>query len=191
LFVIPCNLSRRTARRQPDPYILLAAADAVTQRAKLGTIVANASLQHPALLLPHFSQMARLFGGERVYAGLGAGWNREEFEALGLVWQAQVNECSAWRRPWSSDASSSTKASVIFKAPRIAGEVPPQSRVCSALYASHICRQQAAGLIDSNPGPRDSAVILIASPKDSPTTSSSISTPQTSPAASPHRDRWP
>ncbi len=80
--------SRRTARRQPDPYILLAAAGAVTERAKLGTIVANAGLQHPALLLRHFSQLARLFGGERVYAGLGAGWNREEFEALGLVWQA-------------------------------------------------------------------------------------------------------
>ena len=74
--------SRRTARRQPDPYILLAAAGAVTERAKLGTIVANAGLQHPALLLRHFSQLARLFGGERVYAGLGAGWNREEFEAV-------------------------------------------------------------------------------------------------------------
>ncbi len=80
--------SRRTARRQSDPYILLAAAGAVTERAKLGTIVANAGLQHPALLLRHFSQLARLFGGERVYAGLGAGWNREEFEALGLTWQA-------------------------------------------------------------------------------------------------------
>jgi len=41
--------SRRTARRQPDPYILLAAAGAVTQRAKLGTIVANAGLQHPGI----------------------------------------------------------------------------------------------------------------------------------------------
>jgi alkanesulfonate monooxygenase SsuD/methylene tetrahydromethanopterin reductase-like flavin-dependent oxidoreductase (luciferase family) len=80
--------SRRTARRPPDPYILLAAAGAATERAKLGTIVANAGLQHPALLLRHFSQLARLFGGERIYAGLGAGWNREEFEALGLLWQA-------------------------------------------------------------------------------------------------------
>lgn len=79
--------TRRTARRLPDPYILLAAAGAVTERAKLGTIVANAGLQHPALVLRHFSQLARLFGGERVYAGLGAGWNREEFEALGLAWQ--------------------------------------------------------------------------------------------------------
>ena len=79
--------SRRTARRPSDPYMLLAAAGAVTERAKLGTVVANAGLQHPALLLRHFSQLARLFGGERVYAGLGAGWNREEFEALGLAWQ--------------------------------------------------------------------------------------------------------
>jgi len=80
--------SRRTAPGEPDPYILLAAAGAVTERAKLGTIVANAGLQHPALLLRHFCQLARLFGGERVYAGLGAGWNREEFEALGLAWHA-------------------------------------------------------------------------------------------------------
>ena len=28
--------------------------------------------------------MAKLAGGERVFAGIGAGWNREEFEALGL-----------------------------------------------------------------------------------------------------------
>jgi alkanesulfonate monooxygenase SsuD/methylene tetrahydromethanopterin reductase-like flavin-dependent oxidoreductase (luciferase family) len=70
--------------------MLLAAAGVVTERAKLGTIVANAGLQHPALLLRHFSQLARLFGGKRVYAGLGAGWNREEFEALGLVWQSHA-----------------------------------------------------------------------------------------------------
>ena len=28
--------------------------------------------------------LAALFGGERVLAGIGAGWNREEFEALGM-----------------------------------------------------------------------------------------------------------
>jgi alkanesulfonate monooxygenase SsuD/methylene tetrahydromethanopterin reductase-like flavin-dependent oxidoreductase (luciferase family) len=35
-------------------------------------------------LLHSFANLALLHGGERVYAGLGAGWSAPEFEALGL-----------------------------------------------------------------------------------------------------------
>jgi len=48
------------------------------------TVEVNASGTHPALLLRQFSQLAVLVGGERVTAGLGAGWSTEEFAALGL-----------------------------------------------------------------------------------------------------------
>ena len=44
----------------------------------------NTAWIHPALLLRQFSQLAVLVGGERVTAGLGAGWSTEEFAALGL-----------------------------------------------------------------------------------------------------------
>jgi alkanesulfonate monooxygenase SsuD/methylene tetrahydromethanopterin reductase-like flavin-dependent oxidoreductase (luciferase family) len=44
----------------------------------------NAAWIHPALLLRQFNQLAVLVGGERVTAGLGAGWSTEEFAALGL-----------------------------------------------------------------------------------------------------------
>jgi alkanesulfonate monooxygenase SsuD/methylene tetrahydromethanopterin reductase-like flavin-dependent oxidoreductase (luciferase family) len=63
---------------------LLAAAGTFSDRLHLGTFVSNASLLHPALLLRQFAQLAAMFGGERVLAGIGAGWNRPEFEALGM-----------------------------------------------------------------------------------------------------------
>jgi alkanesulfonate monooxygenase SsuD/methylene tetrahydromethanopterin reductase-like flavin-dependent oxidoreductase (luciferase family) len=66
-----------------DPFSTLAAVGALSEQLVLGTLVANAGLCHPALILRHFVQLAALFGGERVLAGLGAGWSSEEFEALG------------------------------------------------------------------------------------------------------------
>ena len=75
--------SRQDAARPPEPLTLLAAIAASTQRLTVGTIVSNAGLLHPALLVRQFAQIAQLVGGERVLAGLGAGWNREEFDALG------------------------------------------------------------------------------------------------------------
>src|SRR5438132_4028775 len=76
--------SRREAARPPEPLTLLAAAGALSIRLHVGTIVSNASLLHPALLLRQFAELAVLLGGRRVLAGIGAGWNRPEFEALGM-----------------------------------------------------------------------------------------------------------
>jgi alkanesulfonate monooxygenase SsuD/methylene tetrahydromethanopterin reductase-like flavin-dependent oxidoreductase (luciferase family) len=76
--------SRREADRPPEPLTLLAAAGVLSDRLHVGTIVANAGFQHPALLLRQFAQLAVLLGGGRVLAGIGAGWNRPEFEALGM-----------------------------------------------------------------------------------------------------------
>ncbi len=70
--------------RPVEPMTLLGAVAALSDRLRLGTIVSNAGLLHPALLIRQFAQLAALVGGERVLAGLGAGWNREEFEALGM-----------------------------------------------------------------------------------------------------------
>jgi alkanesulfonate monooxygenase SsuD/methylene tetrahydromethanopterin reductase-like flavin-dependent oxidoreductase (luciferase family) len=75
---------RREADRPPEPLTLLAAAGALSDHLHVGTIVANAGLLHPALLLRQFAQLAVLLGGDRVLAGIGAGWNRPEFEALGM-----------------------------------------------------------------------------------------------------------
>lgn len=70
---------------QPDPFVVLPAIGALSPTLRLGTIVANCGIVNPAWVLRHLSQLASLYGGDRVVAGLGAGWNAEEFEALGMA----------------------------------------------------------------------------------------------------------
>lgn len=75
---------RAKSYRPDDPIVVLATVAALSPRLAVGTLVANVGLLHPALVLRHFAQLAVLVGGERVLAGLGAGWNPEEFAALGV-----------------------------------------------------------------------------------------------------------
>ena len=75
---------RREARGSGDPFVTLAAAAMASDRLMLGTSVVNTAFAHPALAIRSFCGLAELVGGERVLAGIGAGWNREEFDALGM-----------------------------------------------------------------------------------------------------------
>src|SRR5450631_2750304 len=76
----------RSQSAQPacDPMTTLAAVAALSDRLGLQTVVANTAWQQPALLLRQFAQLAVLAGGDRVTAGLGAGWSTEEFDAIGM-----------------------------------------------------------------------------------------------------------
>jgi alkanesulfonate monooxygenase SsuD/methylene tetrahydromethanopterin reductase-like flavin-dependent oxidoreductase (luciferase family) len=77
--------ARRESFRGSDPFIRLAIAGAISDRLVLGTGVANLGFQHPAMPLRQFVELASMFGGGRVLAGIGAGWNPEEFDALGMT----------------------------------------------------------------------------------------------------------
>jgi alkanesulfonate monooxygenase SsuD/methylene tetrahydromethanopterin reductase-like flavin-dependent oxidoreductase (luciferase family) len=67
-----------------DPLTAMAAVVALSDTLAVQTVVANTAWIHPALLLRQFAQLAVLADGQRVTAGLGAGWSTEEFDALGL-----------------------------------------------------------------------------------------------------------
>jgi alkanesulfonate monooxygenase SsuD/methylene tetrahydromethanopterin reductase-like flavin-dependent oxidoreductase (luciferase family) len=71
-------------RLQCDPLTTLAAVAGLSDHLELLTIVMNTGWLHPAFIFRQFSQLALLVGGERVTAGIGAGWNAEEFAAIGL-----------------------------------------------------------------------------------------------------------
>lgn len=73
------------ARMAADCLTVLTTVAAHSTRLGVATLVANVGLYHPLPLLRRFASLALLHGGDRVYAGLGAGWSRREFEALGLV----------------------------------------------------------------------------------------------------------
>jgi alkanesulfonate monooxygenase SsuD/methylene tetrahydromethanopterin reductase-like flavin-dependent oxidoreductase (luciferase family) len=72
-------------RAGSDPLTTLAAVAGLSERLAVQTVVVNTAWVHPGLLLRSFAQLAVLLGGERVTAGLGAGWSAEEFDALGLA----------------------------------------------------------------------------------------------------------
>jgi alkanesulfonate monooxygenase SsuD/methylene tetrahydromethanopterin reductase-like flavin-dependent oxidoreductase (luciferase family) len=81
---VPRPDQRAQGRLPHEPITTLTTIAALSDRLRVGTIVANIGFLHPGLVLRQFAQMAVLFGGERIVAGLGAGWSRAEFEALGM-----------------------------------------------------------------------------------------------------------
>ena len=69
--------------RPSDPLTTLAAIAGISDNLELQTTVMNSQWINPALLLRQFLQLAVFIGGDKVTAGLGAGWNQEEFRAIG------------------------------------------------------------------------------------------------------------
>ena len=66
---------------------LLTWAAAATTTLRVAPFVANNDLRHPALLAQDLATLDVLSGG-RVEVAVGAGWNRPEYEALGLPFDA-------------------------------------------------------------------------------------------------------
>jgi len=67
----------------PDPWATIAAMAAVTTRLRFSTLVYILPLRHPLEVAKTVGTVARLSGG-RVALGVGAGWIREEYDALGV-----------------------------------------------------------------------------------------------------------
>jgi alkanesulfonate monooxygenase SsuD/methylene tetrahydromethanopterin reductase-like flavin-dependent oxidoreductase (luciferase family) len=84
------GVPRREASGSPDPPTLLASIGAISPRMSVGSIVCNIGLRDPVLLFRQFAQLAQLLGGERVVAGIGAGWNPEEYDAVGCTMPAYM-----------------------------------------------------------------------------------------------------
>lgn len=66
-------------------FTALTAIAMVTRRVKLGQIVACNSFRHPAMIAKIAASIDHVSGG-RLELGLGAGWFREEYDALGLAY---------------------------------------------------------------------------------------------------------
>lgn len=73
----------REERGPWDAWSLLAGLATVTERVRLGPLVACTAFAPPALLARKAAAVQEMSAG-RLVLGLGAGWNRAEFEAFGL-----------------------------------------------------------------------------------------------------------
>ncbi len=70
----------------PDPLIWLAFAAAAAPGLRLGTCILIVPQRNPLILAKELATLDRLSGG-RVELGLGVGWMKEEFDALGVPWE--------------------------------------------------------------------------------------------------------
>ena len=70
----------------PDPLIWLAYVAAAAPTLRLGTCILILPQRNPLVLAKEIATLDHLSGG-RVELGIGVGWMREEFEALGVPWE--------------------------------------------------------------------------------------------------------
>jgi probable F420-dependent oxidoreductase len=73
-----------------EAWTLLAALAAVTERVRLGPLVACASFHPPGLMAKMAATVDEVSGG-RLVLGLGAGWNEVEYRAFGLPYDHRVS----------------------------------------------------------------------------------------------------
>ena len=80
----------RPERGPWEAWTMLAALAAATERVSLGPLVACAGFHPPGLLAKMAAAIDEVSGG-RFVLGLGAGWNRGEFDAFGLPYDRRVS----------------------------------------------------------------------------------------------------
>jgi probable F420-dependent oxidoreductase len=78
---------------QHAPIPVLATIAAATERLRIGTFVFNAELRHPAVLAQDLASLDVLSAG-RLEVAIGAGWNRPEYDAIGLPFEPVATRVS-------------------------------------------------------------------------------------------------
>jgi alkanesulfonate monooxygenase SsuD/methylene tetrahydromethanopterin reductase-like flavin-dependent oxidoreductase (luciferase family) len=84
------DLPDGSTRGPYEAWTTLAAIAAVTERVEIGPLVASTSFHAPAVLAKHAATVDAISQG-RLIVGLGAGWNRREYDAFGLPYDRRVS----------------------------------------------------------------------------------------------------
>ena len=92
------HLLYRTDARGPhgpwEAWSQMAAAAAITERVEIGPLVAATSFHTPAMLAKKASTLDEISQG-RFILGLGAGWNKTEYEAFGFPYDRRASRFEA------------------------------------------------------------------------------------------------
>jgi probable F420-dependent oxidoreductase len=105
-----------------DPLIGLSFAAAATNRIELATGVLLLPEHNPVVIAKQAASLDRLSGG-RFSLGIGVGWAKEEFEALGVPFERRAERTAeyvrAMRALWRDDVASFAGEFVSFDAVRV------------------------------------------------------------------------
>ena len=84
-----------------DPLMVLSYVAARTSAIKLGTSVLIMPYRNPIVTAKMFATLDQMSGG-RAIAGIGAGWNAEEYDALGVTFQQRGARTNEYLRLWKA-----------------------------------------------------------------------------------------
>jgi len=101
-----------------DPFVTLAWLARETRRVELGTTVVILPYRHPLHTARLAANVDRLSGGRFIF-GVGVGWARQEFEALGLPFERRgamsSDYLAAIKTAWTTDPASHAGPFVAFR----------------------------------------------------------------------------
>jgi alkanesulfonate monooxygenase SsuD/methylene tetrahydromethanopterin reductase-like flavin-dependent oxidoreductase (luciferase family) len=84
------DLPDGSARGPYEAWTTLAAIAQATERVEIGPLVASTSFHAPAMLAKQAATVDAISGG-RLIVGLGAGWNKRDYEAYGFAYDRRVS----------------------------------------------------------------------------------------------------
>jgi len=93
----------------PDPVVWMSYVAAVTKNIRLATGILILPQRHPLYVAKEFATLDQMSGG-RVMMGVGIGWLKEEFDALGLAFEQRAarteESIAAIRTLWREESAS-------------------------------------------------------------------------------------
>jgi alkanesulfonate monooxygenase SsuD/methylene tetrahydromethanopterin reductase-like flavin-dependent oxidoreductase (luciferase family) len=84
------DLPDGSTRGPYEAWTALAAIAQATERVEIGPLVASTSFHAPAMLAKQAATVDAISGG-RLIVGLGAGWNKREYDAYGFAYDRRVS----------------------------------------------------------------------------------------------------
>jgi probable F420-dependent oxidoreductase len=111
------KMPAKASTPMPDPLVWLTWVAAHTTRIRLGTGILILPQRNPVVLAKEVATLDAMSGG-RVELGIGVGWLREEFDALGVPWPNRGGRTDEYvgvlRELWSRDHASFAGELIAF-----------------------------------------------------------------------------